>query len=741
MFLVPLAAAQVPTLVSGTVKDVNGLAYANARVSAQLIPSTASPTIIVNGIPTQIGGQQNGSADVNGNFTMNLFCNSAGGGCSVISPAGTQWQITVTTNGAPPPLGTGPQSCSATITISGAAQTVSSSFSACPALSNPAGTTNNGATNPLGVSINVKAFPYSAVGNTQQTLPNVSTIAPGSNGCPAGAVTGCFVVPIPASGALFKQSDIGSTIYFNASGLNVLAPTTIAHVNLGTGGSLGSQMIDVAVWVLGGGCGGVCQGAWGTDDTLATQKAAGAAATFSQGANANCLTADNVIWQPTCAKLYYPPGGYMTSGGGTTTPGGPGFPGITTGTGTAQVGAGENATTFFLRPDYSIGALGGNLGFFLNNPCDIASDFQVSGTQFTFPFGSNSVVQSNCSSTSLERVRVSGIGNAGSALVSVGGNHDTVLNLMVQDPAGTNQAALCDFNGGIVDVFRLFCSNNNSTTVPNLQIRNYTGGTSGSRITIHGGSIDECNVTGTNSCTTVTAAKDVSFYGTTLLGGAFTSLAVNVDATSEVRCSGCTLAPFGGNASSDVTVAAGGKFSATLTKFIAFGGTRWIWSCGDANACVDDGGNIYTLLSGASQYAAGSSFPTFSLSSNATTQLGGQQVVNGNVPTGCTITGNGTSTCAFDAGSTDAAGRITITAAGTTTAVGLVSFSFSRTYGTNSTNCSGNYLSGTGTWAIGAVAPIFITSTTASASFNINNAGTNLTATSTYKVTYQCYGQ
>lgn len=125
--------AQTPTLVSGTVTDINGLPYSNARVSAQLIPSTASPTIIVNGIPAQIGGQQNGSADVNGNFTMNLFCNSAGGGCSVISPTGTLWQITVTTNGTSPPFGTGPQACSSTVTITGTSQSLTANFSACPA--------------------------------------------------------------------------------------------------------------------------------------------------------------------------------------------------------------------------------------------------------------------------------------------------------------------------------------------------------------------------------------------------------------------------------------------------------------------------------------------------------------------------------------------------------------------------------------------------------------------------------
>lgn len=129
----PLVQAQTPTVVTGTITDANGLPYSFAKVSAQLIPTTASPTVIVGAIPKQIGGQQNATADVNGTFSMNLFCNVAGGGCSVISPAGTQWQFTVTTPGISPPLGTGPQACSASVTVTGASQSVSSNFS-CPSL-------------------------------------------------------------------------------------------------------------------------------------------------------------------------------------------------------------------------------------------------------------------------------------------------------------------------------------------------------------------------------------------------------------------------------------------------------------------------------------------------------------------------------------------------------------------------------------------------------------------------------
>jgi hypothetical protein len=127
--------AQVSTLVTGTVTDPNGLPYSNAAITAQLIPSTASPTITVGGRPIIISGLVRSGLDLSGSFSMGLFCNSAGSGCSVISPAGTQWQFTVTTIGVPVPWGTGPQAFSVTLTITGASQSITSNLNAAaPAL-------------------------------------------------------------------------------------------------------------------------------------------------------------------------------------------------------------------------------------------------------------------------------------------------------------------------------------------------------------------------------------------------------------------------------------------------------------------------------------------------------------------------------------------------------------------------------------------------------------------------------
>jgi hypothetical protein len=134
--------AQTPIAVTATITDPAGLPYSNANVQAQLVPTGGTPTIIVNGIPAAIGGQQNATTDVSGSFRMNLFCNQSGNGCSVITAGGannTQWQFTVQETGIQPPAGTGPQTFSVTVTLSGAgglSQNVSSTLSAAaPALS------------------------------------------------------------------------------------------------------------------------------------------------------------------------------------------------------------------------------------------------------------------------------------------------------------------------------------------------------------------------------------------------------------------------------------------------------------------------------------------------------------------------------------------------------------------------------------------------------------------------------
>jgi len=322
-------------------------------------------------------------------------------------------------------------------------------------------------------------------------------------------------------------------------------------------------------------------------------------------------------------------------------------------------------------------------------------------------------------------------------------------NLQVQTASASDASIGCFFNNVAVDIFSSFCSNHSI----NFYVSNSGQRTAiGPHFVLHGYQNDEGGSNGVSAFQIVNST--VNCLGCELLNPGGGGSSVSVDTTSSFYLTDSSLYTYNtdtGNSSSLVlsgnaqVYATGSNFSGnnasaaiagpSTSKFFDLGGNLFFNQvAGVLTPCT--AANILTTCG-----FSGGVTPVFPLAPTAQTQLGGQQVVNGVVPTSCTITGNGTSTCAFDTGSTDAAGRITITAAGTTTAVGLVSFNFSRTYGTNSTNCSANYLSGTGTWAIGAVAPIFITNTTTAASFNINNAGTNLTATSTYKVNYTCYGQ
>lgn len=136
---VPPAEAQNSTIVTATITDPNGLPYSSATVQAQLIPAGVTPRIPppCNGqsaSPCFVSGFTSATADVTGSFSMNLASNA------VLLPGGTQWQFTVSETGIAPPAGTGPQSFTTAITISGASQSISATLSAlAPRLSNVSG--------------------------------------------------------------------------------------------------------------------------------------------------------------------------------------------------------------------------------------------------------------------------------------------------------------------------------------------------------------------------------------------------------------------------------------------------------------------------------------------------------------------------------------------------------------------------------------------------------------------------
>lgn len=179
------------TQVTGQVKDVNGVPYAGASMKAGLVfPGTpvSNPTVTINTL-SQCRANGFGSAPCqvpftpsNGPFTLDSSGNIPGGGITLqdntlVNPAGTQWAFTVNTPGNSPPLGTGPQTCAATITISGASQSVSASFAACPALGNA----SSGITSATGIYLS----PNCAAGSVTQPCINI----PAGGGCFQGVTT------------------------------------------------------------------------------------------------------------------------------------------------------------------------------------------------------------------------------------------------------------------------------------------------------------------------------------------------------------------------------------------------------------------------------------------------------------------------------------------------------------------------------------------------------------------------
>lgn len=127
------------TVVSGTVTDSNHIPYSGGQLTITLSLPTGSLGAYING--AQIAGTVGSiTLDNTGSFLARLGdntqikCANAQGQLVTCAPQ-TQWSFGVTESpGVLPPLGTGPQTCAATLTISGTSQSVSGSFSACPVL-------------------------------------------------------------------------------------------------------------------------------------------------------------------------------------------------------------------------------------------------------------------------------------------------------------------------------------------------------------------------------------------------------------------------------------------------------------------------------------------------------------------------------------------------------------------------------------------------------------------------------
>jgi len=111
----------------------------------------------------------------------------------------------------------------------------------------------------------------------------------------------------------------------------------------------------------------------------------------------------------------------------------------------------------------------------------------------------------------------------------------------------------------------------------------------------------------------------------------------------------------------------------------------------------------------------------------------------GTVPTSCTSTGLGTGSAAIDTGSTDTAGGCTLSPTGAPAGTGVITLTFSSSFGTTTNRCVFMAVNGTGTWD---GQPGFVQSAQSltAPTFTWKNGvtPTALAAGSTYKVNYLC---
>ena len=151
LLLCASAPLRAQTLVTGTVTDPNGIPYSAAQITARL--TTPGATVSINNAqqcaqagygsaPCQIpiqGTVGPTTLDSMGTFAMALWPNGS------ITPASTQWVFTVNMSpGIVLPMGTGAQTFTASITISGSSQSISSTLNAAaPNLTNFLGSGGN----------------------------------------------------------------------------------------------------------------------------------------------------------------------------------------------------------------------------------------------------------------------------------------------------------------------------------------------------------------------------------------------------------------------------------------------------------------------------------------------------------------------------------------------------------------------------------------------------------------------
>lgn len=209
VFLLPIASrAQNFTQVTACITDPNSLPYSFGTISAVLTPSSPGGYTL-GGFPYS-GRLAVTALDSNGCTLVQMGSNTA------ITPAGSQWFFTVNIPGIQPPFGTGPQSFTATISISGASQNISATLSAlAPALSHFA---IGGSVTSVSCGTLTSQFTCSVTNPNTTPAIAFSAVTTGASvldcsqqpGADMGAKLNACIAALPASGGIADSTKFSS---------------------------------------------------------------------------------------------------------------------------------------------------------------------------------------------------------------------------------------------------------------------------------------------------------------------------------------------------------------------------------------------------------------------------------------------------------------------------------------------------------------------------------------------------
>lgn len=551
-FAVPLAAQT--TSVTGTVKDTNGLPYAGASVKAQLVLAGSAvngqPTVTVTGVqacrssgfgssPCQVPFQGTVgpiTLDTTGSFILSLQDNA------LVTPAGTQWLFSATISpGIPPPLGTGPQACSATLTITGASQSVSSSLQSCPRLSNSAGAIPNTPTPPAlaqGPTFNV--VNYGAKGDAQHIADGITAGAAktvtsataawcgGSISCPAGRTSdiGKFISCTSTSGILMP-----------ATAKIVSVTATVATTDTNDSGAAGSL---TCIWYT-------------KDDTAAFTSA------FTAANPATVQTDPNVgttLGTPP-GTVYCPEGQYAVSAPLFT------FVGAGSSIGPNFVGAGRNKCIIYPIPGSSLTYL----FYFYNGIGAKFSDFTIDGLRRSYGTDLGALIVEASQQFDVSNVEITNYSNTSTTFGTFNlkdSSNGHIRNVFVQGGGTANDYA-CSFRGSsTVIIDNLTCSNHNQNlNIIGAGLRSVAGDNGP---IFHGGIMDECGNALPN-CTSINTNGGANFYGTSFMGGFSGSVSIAIDGTSRAYFSNISCGVFGNSTvtMNCMSIASGGEADVTMS--------------------------------------------------------------------------------------------------------------------------------------------------------------------------------